>query len=169
MTPARTELQNLTSQPGLYKGDLQINSSLISFELLGVPDNWSNSGVWSRAAAIAQHIKMSEWTGFVVYWGTKEREKAGWQIAELGHSQRLVTIQQYRHGLLDDDNLYASVKPLLDGCQTQRRRNHKTIAGAGLIWKDNVGHCHLQVEQELVPMKVGCYTRIIVERFDGKL
>lgn len=141
-------------------------SSFIEFELIGVPSSWLNTGVWSRSAAMAQHNKMKEWTTNVTLWGALQRRRANWQVAEESHPQRLVSIHQLRHGVLDDDNLFSSVKPLVDGCKTKLRRKRQNVWGAGLIWNDNPRHCRIEVTQERVAFKVPCKTIIRVERFD---
>lgn len=140
--------------------------SIVEFELVGVPDSWANSGIWSRPAAIAQHIKMRNWTQNVAAWGMVKRKSAGWIVACQGHPQRIVTIHQYRYGELDDDNLFSSVKPLVDGCKTLLRRKGKSVFGAGLIWNDNPKHCHIVAGQETIERHLSTRTIIRVERFD---
>lgn len=109
---------------------------------------------------------MTEWTDLVVFWGRVKRVGAGWELASEGHSQRHISIHQIRHGLLDDDNLFSSVKPLLDGCKTFLRRKKQTVYGSGLIWNDNPRYCHLGVTQEKVTYRIPCRVIIRVERFD---
>jgi hypothetical protein len=138
----------------------------IEFELVGVPDSYSNSGIWSKKAAIAQSLKMKLWTQNVIAWGQTKRINAGWEIAKIGHQPRIITIHQRRHGELDEDNLYSSVKPLIDGCKTYIRRNKKHVYGAGLIWNDNPKHCHPVVTQERIALVLPTSTIIRVERFD---
>lgn len=140
--------------------------SVIEFDLAGVPESWANSGVWSRRAAIAQSEKMKEWTRITRDWGLVKRLAAHWPAAETGHQQRLVSIYQYRHGELDDDNLFTSVKPIVDGLKAKLRRRGQSVFGAGLIWNDNPKHCHTLVEQEVVSLLLPTHTVIRVERFD---
>jgi hypothetical protein len=140
--------------------------SLVEFELSGVPISWSNKKVWSRKGAIVQHVQMKEWTQNVIFWGAIQRGKAGWPRAMEPHPQRTVTIHQLRHGELDDDNLFSSIKPLIDGCKSNLRRKGKAVLGAGLIWNDNPRHCHILASQERIPMSQPCKTIIRVERFD---
>lgn len=142
---------------------------VVEFKVVGIPESWSNNGIWSRQAAIAQHKKKSFWTDKVIYLGQVHRTKSGWQSATYGHSQRLVTIRQYRYGILDDDNLFASVKPLLDGLKSFIRRRGKVTAGAGLIWNDNPRHCRLAVEQTRIAYPNPGYVFITVERNEAGL
>lgn len=135
---------------------------------MGVPKSWSNTGVWSRQAAIAQHEKMKEWTENVIFWGRIRRVQANWPVAEEAHPQRLISIHQLRHGELDDDNLFTSVKPLVDGCKTYLRRQRQRVNGAGLIWNDNPRHCRIVVTQERVSLKLPTQTIIKVERSDER-
>jgi hypothetical protein len=133
---------------------------------VGVPDNWTNDGVWSRQAAIAQHKKMSQWTENVRLWGNVERVNAGWERADKYDPPRLVSIHQQRHGLLDEgDNLPASVKPIIDGLKLRSRRQGQSIYGAGLIYDDDPFHYKLEsLTQERVPYKVPTSTTIRVTR-----
>jgi hypothetical protein len=140
--------------------------STIEFELKDVPESWSNTGVYSRRAAMAQSKKMKIWTENTLNWASTRRIQAGWEIAQIDHPQRTLTIHQLRHGVLDDDNLYSSVKPIVDGCKSYLRRSGKTIIAGGLVYNDNPKHCHIEVTQERVPFKVRCQTLIKVERFD---
>lgn len=102
----------------------------------------------------------------MVLWGRIKRTEAGWEIANPTDSVRIVSIHQRRHGILDTDNLYASVKPILDGCKTKLRRKKKDVQGAGLIWDDRPQYCQVQVSQERVPYAIPCSTIISIERFD---
>jgi hypothetical protein len=140
--------------------------SKIEVSMLGVPESWSNTGVWSRHAAIAQSKRMSEWRWKVIDRGQLRRVEACWEMAELGHLPRRVSIHQMRHGILDDDNLFSSVKPILDGLKTNIRSKGKTVNGAAIIWNDNPRHCKLHVTQERIPNKIYTRTIIVVERFD---
>lgn len=54
------------------------------------------------------------------------------------YERRRVEIYSYRKQLLDNDNLYGSVKILLDAIQE-----------AGLIWDDNLEYLSLSVSQEV--------------------
>jgi len=87
-------------------------------------------------------------------------------MAQTGHPQRLISIHQLRHGELDDDNLFTSVKPIVDGCKTRLRRSGLNIYGGGLIWNDNPKHCRILTSQARVPLSEPCKTIIRVERFD---
>lgn len=140
--------------------------AVVEFMIWDVPESWSNDRPWSRGATIGQHRRQKDWMDQVICWGHIARRAAGWDVAQEGHEQRLISIYQYRHGILDDDNLFSSVKPLLDGCKTHIRRKKKTVFGNGLIWNDNPKHCRLSVEQERVSNAAPCRTVIRVERSD---
>lgn len=144
----------------------ELMQTIIEFTVWGAPESWSNDRPWSRGASIGQHRRMKDWTDKVIIWGHTARRSVGWELAQEGHKPRWVRIHQYRHGILDDDNLFTSIKPLLDGCKTHIRRKKQTTFGSGLIWNDNPRHCQLEVTQERVSLNEPCRVVIKVERID---
>ena len=60
-----------------------------------------------------------------------------------------VVIVQERARLLDQDNLYGSVKAMVDCMKPTifRKKSHRNIAGFGVIIDDDARHCELKVFQ----------------------
>jgi Holliday junction resolvase RusA-like endonuclease len=83
------------------------------------------------------HRDKARWQEAVYYLLTKEQRD---EIAMIGHSDRRlgITIVQTRRRRLDRDNLYASVKVVLDG-----------MTRAQLIADDSENHIRLDVRQKL--------------------
>ena len=88
----------------------------------------------------------------------KDREKllaimgvAG--VGDIGQAEanekRVIVIVQERARLLDQDNLYGSVKPMVDCLKptVYRKKSHRNIAGFGVILNDDARHCELKVFQ----------------------
>lgn len=99
----------------------------------------------------------------------KERDALAWQIrAQLPFgrppappARATVVVSSYRIKLLDDDNLAATVKSLLDVLQPfdARRRPY----GLGLIAGDDREHLVLGVRQEKVAHLAEQHTRVVIE------
>lgn len=79
--------------------------------------------------------------------------------------KRTVTITQYRHSLLDEgDNLYTSIKPILDALKPFKvdRIGRKSI-GLGLIYDDSKEWLKSSVTQIKIPRDQDQYTEIVIE------
>ena len=74
-------------------------------------------------------------------------------VGDIGSAQanekRGVVIVQERARLLDQDNLYGSVKAMVDCMKPTiyRKKSHRNIAGFGVIIDDDARHCELKVFQ----------------------
>lgn len=74
-------------------------------------------------------------------------------IGDIGPAQanekRGVVIVQERARLLDQDNLYGSVKPMVDCMKPTifRKKSRRNIAGFGVLIDDDAKHCELKVFQ----------------------
>lgn len=86
----------------------------------------------------------------------------GWPLPQFDGPVYVRVVRRYgfRKRAYDTDNLYASVKPLLDVLKRPRGRSRK---GLSIITEDNPQFCHLTVTQEKSPDKA---TRISIEVLD---
>lgn len=104
----------------------------LRFELRGCPPNLSNHRLhWAQ-----RHRILREWKRSAFMLGTSARNTEGWNVAT-AQDRRQVVITLRRSPLLDPDNAYASVKPVVDG-----------LVSAGLIHDDGPVFLELTVRQE---------------------
>ena len=84
-------------------------------------------------------------------WSWQIRKALGYPgILEAAPDKACVTVVQYRRRLMDEDNLYASCKPILDA-----------LVDWQLLYDDSPGHCELTVRQCIAVN--GVHTDIVIE------
>jgi len=90
-------------------------------------------------------------------WAWRIRGAMGWPaVFDQAPDKARVTIVQFRKRLLDEDNLWASVKPIVDGLEDWQ-----------LLVDDSPAHCELVVRQEIAKVprteisvaKISCSSR----------
>jgi hypothetical protein len=78
----------------------------------GVPPAWTNE----RGHHMALHARKDRWKQLAWTLAQSARNAAGWPpLDRVEPAPRWVAFTLHRHRLLDTDNAWASVKPLLDG------------------------------------------------------
>jgi len=107
-----------------------------TFTMTRVPPSWPNRRFhWARLAS-----QKKAWRGSAQILAQSARNEARWPLPVVWHlfATPRVTILLRRVRLLDHDNAYASVKPIVDGLQ------------GALIHSDAPDQCELLVTQERV-------------------
>lgn len=79
----------------------------------GVPPAWTNQ----RGHHMQRHADMKRWKDLAWTLGQSARNEAGWPPLDRVEepAPRWVAFTLHRHRLLDTDNAWSSIKPLLDG------------------------------------------------------
>jgi hypothetical protein len=118
------------------------------FEIASTPPNFGNQRVhWSET-----YRSKKRWFELCVA-SAPRRWRAG------PTDRHKVEITLCRHRLLDPDGAVTSVKPLLDGLQVRSG----SLAGAGLIFRDDADHLELHVRQVVVAKRDRERTVIVIE------
>ena len=145
----------------------------LTFSVLGVPKNWSNTGMafrFNRNAAMAMRREYNEWKWSIALLGAVARANAGWFVAESTDGKRIIRIHQKRRGILDEDGLMSSCKPIIDGLKrtiADRNANtgeYQSQDGAGLIFDDSYRYCIIEKPtQERIHRNQATMTTITIE------
>jgi hypothetical protein len=133
----------------------------VTFQLRGVPENWLNS----RLHHMKAYAMKADWMQQAMMLGAVARQQAKVRPAN-SSDRRFVVIWQYRHGVLDDDGLLASAKPIIDGLKTFVKKRFGaqmvSVPGAGLIWDDDPEHATWVVNQYRIGKKMTTMTIVSV-------
>jgi hypothetical protein len=143
----------------------------VVFRVLGVPENWGQITTPTRGTALAKHQKMAQWQQDVAIIGNRARKLQEVPSCAEDDPPRRVLIHQDRHGILDQDGLDSSVKPIIDGLKRRIRKGANIAAGdyyyrpgAFLLWDDNPKYISDRVNtQEKIPLAEMPMITVVVE------
>ena len=109
-----------------------------------IPDFWPigpNKTLHAHWANVCRAKRDAQWKLYVYTLQAGEPKFEG--------KVRVTFTRRYgkRQRAMDDDNLWGSVKPLLDGLQPPGKSRRSRQAGMGIITNDSPKHCKLLVQQ----------------------